>query len=123
MRRASWVLFLSMLPMVTFLGHWPADFEIPGTRYYVGMPFTGSHGHTHEANDKDDHSSHCHGDSASCSDVPAAAGVTFGLMNEAIALVASAAALFAVAKAARTALRENVLSPEPQPPRVSLSLS
>ena len=117
------VLLLAMLPMLTFMGHWPASFDIPGTSYYVGMPFTGAQGHSHEGGEGHDHSSHCHGDSASCSDVPAQAGVSFGLMTEAIALVVAAAVLFAVAKTARTILREYVLSPEPQPPRRAPSFS
>jgi hypothetical protein len=111
------------LPALSFMGHWPEDFGIPGTAYYVGLPFTGSHGHTHEAgaNAADTHARHCHGDSASCSDVPATAGVSFGLANEALALTLAAGALLAVASANRAALRENVLAPDRRPPRPFLS--
>jgi hypothetical protein len=106
--------------MITFVGHWPTTLDIPGTTYYVGKPFTGSHGHTHEADDRHDHSSHCHGDSASCSNVPSTAGVTFGLMSEVVALALAAGALVAVAVFARATLRENVFAPEPRPPRLAL---
>ena len=105
--------------MVTFMGHWPDSFEVPGTGYYVGLPVTG--GHAHEASDGEGHTSHCHGDSASCSNsTPSTAGVTFGLMSEAIALALASGALVAVATFARAALRENVLSPETRPPRLVL---
>lgn len=120
MRRASWLLLLALLPMVTFMGHWPGSFDIPGTSYYVGKPYTASHGHTHAASDADDHSSHCHGDSASCSNVPAAAGVTFGLLGEAIALALAAGVLVMVAARSRGRLRENLVAPQPRPPRFAL---
>lgn len=82
-RRASWLLVLALLPTLTFFGHWPAEISIPGTGYYLALPGAAP---APAGDDGHDHSSHCHADASSCSDVPATAGVTFAILNECVAL-------------------------------------
>ncbi|HML97851.1 MAG TPA: hypothetical protein PKD75_05175 [Tepidiformaceae bacterium] len=82
-RRASWLLVLALLPTLTFFGHWPAELSIPGTGYYLALPGAAP---APAGDDGHDHSSHCHADASSCSDVPATAGVTFAILNECVAL-------------------------------------
>jgi hypothetical protein len=105
------------LPALTFLGHWPEQISIPGTNYYLAIPGTADV----ESTGAHDHSQHCHADAASCSDVPATAGVSFAIMNETLGLI-GAGGIFVL-----LALRWWVPgegfnpSPEVKPPRSSVS--
>lgn len=120
MRRLSWVLMAALLPMLTFMGHWPAELHIPGTGIYLGIAAGGAHNHEHDGGGEG-HSQHCHGDSAGCSEAPATAGVSFGLMNDAVALAMAGGLLLLVATHVRTGLSQNVLAPDLRPPRRALS--
>jgi hypothetical protein len=116
-RRALW-LFIALLPMLTFVGHWPTHVDLPGTNLYLTIPFAGpvdgaAAGH--------DHSQHCHDDAAGCSKTPATAGVGFALMNESLALLGAAALMLAVAAVTRRAPNSCEYAPDPGPPRLALS--
>lgn len=116
-RRASWILILALLPTLTFLGHWPGQISIPGTDYYLAIPGSASAPSGDTSTSAHDHTRHCHADAASCSDVPAAAGVSFALMNETLALIV-AGGLF-VLLALRWWVPGEGFSPSPElePPR------
>ncbi len=118
-RRIAVLLLLSLVPMLTFMGHWPSSVPIPGTDQYLSIPLAG---HTDEHtghNDGHDHSQHCHGDAASCSDAPVFAGVSFALMSEPLAVQAAAGLLWATALLAWRPRQSNSLLPELQPPRLA----
>ncbi len=108
-----------MLPMLTFMGHWPAELHVPGTELYLGIA-GGAHSHSH-ADGSESHSQHCHGDSAGCSEAPATAGVSFGLMNDAVALAMAGGLLLLVAARGWSARSQNALAPDLRPPRAILS--
>ncbi len=114
-RRAALWLLLALLPMLTFAGHWPSHIDIPGTNLYVTLPFA-SQAHDH-AGAGDDHGRHCHANAANCSDVPAAAGVSFALMNETIATLGVGALMVAIALASWQAPPALAISPELRPPK------
>lgn len=116
-RRISILLLLALFPMLTFMGHWPAAVHIPGTDQYLSIPLAGNDEPADEHDDGHSHSQHCHGNSGSCSDVPALAGVSFALMSEALALSVTAALVWAVAFHCWQPRRPNSLLPELQPPR------
>lgn len=117
-RKVSILLALSLVPMLTFMGHWPAAVPIPGTDQYLSVPFAGHASEEEEG--AHDHSQHCHGDSASCSDVPALAGTSFALMEEVLAVFTAGGLLWAAALQWWMPLRPNSLLPELQPPRMAL---
>jgi hypothetical protein len=120
MNRLSWTLLASLMPMLTFMGHWPSEIPLPGTNSYISLGPEAAHTHSH-SEDEASHSHHCHGDSAGCSEAPVTAGVTFGMMNEAVAL-AIAAGLFFAAWAGVAAVRsQRSLAPEPRPPRAVIA--
>lgn len=121
-RRASWVLLAALLPMLTFMGHWPASLPIPGTDLYVSVPFAGAEqAHSHEAEaDEASHEQHCHAGAASCSDIPAAAGVSFGLMNQPVAFVIGGLLLLMGVRWWQPRA-STTISPVLQPPRQGLS--
>jgi hypothetical protein len=116
-RAASWVLILALLPTLTFFGHWPQQVSIPGTNYYLAIPGSPAAASEGEASDGHDHSRHCHADAASCSDVPAASGVSFAVMNETLAFF-GAGGLFVLLALRWWVPGEGFTpSPEIQPPR------
>jgi hypothetical protein len=112
-RLLSWLLLASLMPLLTFMGHWPASIPIPGTDAYLTVPLAG------KANQGDhhDHSQHCHGGSASCTDAPAAAGISVALENEPLAVTFAAAVLVVALAAAWRPSFVRTLSPEHRPPR------
>lgn len=113
-RRASWILAFALLPTLTFFGHWPAELPIPGTSYYLALPGAAP------ASPEDaghDHSSHCHADAASCSDVPATAGVTFAILNDVVALLGVSGLLVLLALRWWKPGQGFTPSPELEPPR------
>jgi len=110
-RRFSWVLFLALLPSLSFFGHWPEQFAIPGTAYAIAIPGAAGGAEAH------DHASHCHAEAASCSDAPAAAGVSFALMNESLTLLVAGGVLVLLALRWWVPGEDHPLSPEPAPPR------
>ena len=116
-RRISILLALSLFPMLTFMGHWPAAVPIPGTDEYLSVPFAGQA--RQEEEETHDHGQHCHGDSASCSDVPALAGTGFALMQEVLAVFTAGGLLWAAALQWWKPLRPNSVLPELQPPRMA----
>jgi len=117
-RRLSWALVIALVPMVTFMGHWPTSVPLPGTNLYIVLPFaapstgTGSGDHQHEQ--------HCHGNAAGCSDTPTAAGVSVGLVNQELALPVAAGAFIALAFALWLPASWRTDQPELQPPRFLL---
>ena len=121
-RHGSWALLAALLPMLTFMGHWPASLPIPGTDQYVSVPFAGAEQpHSHEAGaDEASHEQHCHAGAASCSDIPAAAGVSFGLMNQPVAFVIGGLLLLMGVRWWQPRA-STTISPVLQPPRQGLS--
>jgi hypothetical protein len=127
-RRVSWALLAALLPMLTFMGHWPASLPIPGTDLYVSVPFAGAEqAHSHEAGagagagaDEASHEQHCHAGAAGCSDIPAAAGVSFGLMNQPVAFVIGGLLLLMGVRWWQPRA-STTISPVLQPPRQGLS--
>lgn len=101
---APWLLLVGYLPSLTFLGHVPLDFNIPGTSLYIGMPESsaallhtdvpaatgGDTGYDHV------HEEHCHTNMGSCSDAPLTASASFGLMGWVISLLGAGAAAIAI---------------------------
>lgn len=120
-RRILIALAIALVPMLTFMGHWPEDVRIPGTQQYLTVPLAGRS--TAESEGAHDHTKHCHGDSASCSDVPALAGAGFAVMNETLAVAITAALLWVVALRYWRPRASNSLLPELQPPRFSLEIA
>lgn len=118
-RRISILLLLSLVPMLTFMGHWPGSVPIPGTDQYLSIPLAGHQTHDDSHEDSHAHEQHCHGNSSSCSDVPAMAGVSFALMNEMLALTVSAGLLWAIALQWWRPRGSNSLLPELLPPRLA----
>ncbi len=113
-RRASLILALALLPTLTFFGHWPAELPIPGTSYYLALPGAAP---ASPEDDGHDHSSHCHADAASCSDVPATAGVTFAVLNDVVALLGVSGLLLLLALRWWKPGEGFTPSPELEPPR------
>lgn len=58
-------LLAALAPMLLFIGHWEIVVPLPGADAYLVLGVNDDH-HT----DPGDHSQHCHGNAASCSDVP-----------------------------------------------------
>ena len=117
-RRASWALLLALLPILTFMGHWPAAVHIPGTESYLSIPLAGAEGHDDES-DHHNHSEHCQAGSAGCSDTPAAAGVTIAVGNTALAIaLADGLLLLALALSWRPAEMRSLV-PDTRPPKMS----
>lgn len=75
----GWLLAVAYLPALTFFGHYPLWFDIPGTSLYVGLPASSSP-HVH------DHKSHCHADASSCSDTPVPTSGNVALLAESLIL-------------------------------------
>jgi hypothetical protein len=116
-RRASWILVLALLPTLTFFGHWPGQIPIPGTGYHLAIPGSSTAAPAGAANEGHDHASHCHADAATCSDVPATAGVSFAILNETLALF-GAGGLFVLLALRWWVPGEGFTpSPELEPPR------
>lgn len=102
--------------MLTFMGHWPTSVAIPGTDLYVAVPFAGAEPGHGEATHHD-HAKHCHGDAASCTDAPAAAGVSIALVTGLVTLpVAGGLLSFALLVAALPLVAWSV-APDRRPPR------
>lgn len=120
-RRMAFWLLLSLLPMLTFVGHWPTHLDIPGTNLYLTVPFAGplegepGNGHSHD--------DHCHEDASGCSKTPTTAGAGFALMNETIAALGGAALLIAIAARTRRLRPDRGVLPELPPPRWSPAAS
>ncbi len=117
---ALWLL-IALLPMVSFVGHWPTHIDIPGTDLYVTIPFAGPVDGA-EAGEHS-HGGHCHEDAAGCSKTPSPAGVGFALMNESIMALGAAALLIAVAARTRGFRPDRDVLPETPPPRWSFASS
>lgn len=117
-RRTSWLLALSLLPMLTFLGHWTVDLPIPGTDFHVALPLVAHHPHTdHEAHGG--HDQHCHGDSASCSNTPAGP-VSVAMLGEYAALLAGDGWLEWLDGRHWEPSSSQTIAPERTPPRPAL---
>ncbi|MCC7366491.1 MAG: hypothetical protein IT303_19190 [Dehalococcoidia bacterium] len=120
-------LFLAILPMLTFAGHWPAiRIDIPGTNLYVGVPEapvadeTEPHSHgpgTHDGDSGHAHEQHCHTGVARCSDVPFTGFSAFALMDESAAYLGAAALLTLLAVLAWSPTQDRSVIPSLQPPR------
>lgn len=104
--------------MLTFMGHWPTSVAIPGTDLYLAVPFAGAEPGHGEATHHD-HTKHCHGDVASCTDAPAAAGVTMALVAGMVTLPVAAGLLALALTLAAVPLAARSVVPELRPPRPS----
>jgi hypothetical protein len=107
------LLALSLLPMLTFAGHWEPRIDIPFTNYYWGLPeFAHSHsGASH------DHSDHCHGESATCATKPVTSGIGFALLRDSLLLLGAAAIATRVAVTCWKPAHWASVRPELQPPQ------
>jgi hypothetical protein len=109
------LLVASLVPMLSFMGHWPESVPIPGTDQYLSVPFAGVH--THEEEDAHAHSQHCHGNSASCSDVPALVGAGFALIRDVLSFGTAGGLLLLLALQWWLPRGGAFVSPELQPPK------
>ena len=118
-RRMAWLLFAAYLPMLTFLGHWELNFDIPGTSYYVGLPDPGDgegkhlHAHLHEQ--------HCHTDAGSCSDLPLVSTASVALLARTFEQASNDGQALPVPSEERLLHGLNAISPELPPPRALLT--
>lgn len=113
-------LLFALLPMLTFMGHWPTSVAVPGTNFYVTIPFAGAHT---EGGDEHNHNQHCHGDSAGCSDVRAAAGVGVALLHDAVVHATGGGVLLLLALRWWIPAAGLSLIPDLRPPRRTLSMA
>ena len=121
---APCVLLVAFIPMLTFMGHWPATVSIPGTSYEVAVPLAGaSHSDGHADEESSGHVNHCHGGVASCGDAPAGAGVSLSLYQDPVAVATVSLALIAVWLAAWQPRRSIAIAPELLPPKLTLQPS
>jgi hypothetical protein len=105
--------------MLTFMGHWPASLPLPGTNLYVSVPLAGVEHHAdHDGGSEAELAQHCHGASVSCSDVPAAAGVSLAMLASDPAFLIASALLIALVYAAWRPGLARAVSPGRRPPRV-----
>lgn len=112
------LLAVSLLPMLTFAGHWEPRIDIPFTNYYWGLPVLGhesSHSHAH------DHSDHCHGESASCANKPVTSGASFALLREVVLLLGTAAIAIGLDGRWWRPRPPALVLPELQPPRYAIA--
>jgi len=121
-RKIALGLFLSMLPTLTYFGHWPEVYlDIPGTGLVLGLPGSGAHAHTPTGAEEDGaegaHRDHCHAESASCSDVPFTGVSAFAMVNRAIAVLGATGMLTLLAVRWWKPVYSHPLVPELQPPR------
>lgn len=115
------LLVVSLLPMLTFFGHWEPRIDIPFTNYYWGLPdfaHEGNAGAAHEHDHDHDHDGHCHGDSASCASKPVTSGIGFALLRDSLLLLGAAAIATRVAATWWKPAHWTSVRPELQPPRL-----
>lgn len=121
---APWLLLVGYLPSLTFLGHIPLDFNIPGTSWYIGMPEIAGAAVHHDFKTVQVgeafiqvHEEHCHTNLGSCSDAPWTGSASFALMGWVIAFLGAAGALFALSDRwwrPHFAIRSRPLVPPPR---------
>lgn len=126
-RLVAWVLAISFLPMLTFVGHWPAiDIPLPGMDAYVRVPLSGAgHGdagtHSHtggsHSHDGDGHAQHCHAGAAGCSDTPVPGLSTVAMLREVVGSLGATDAWLSTELASDAMLRPISLIPLDPPPR------
>lgn len=123
MGRASWAMACAILPSLLFLGHWSLRFDLPGTsaRLVVlpGEEHSADHDSPHGQSSNDAHERHCHGDAASCSDVPFAGGSAFALLKEFAVRLPGAAESVGVAALVIALSALHCPAPERRPPRAT----
>lgn len=106
------------MPTLTFMGHWPATVAVPGTDLYVSIPLAGAAGDTHGAGN---HESHCHGDSATCTDAPMAAGAGLAMLSDTVVLASLGGLFLALTGRLWRPYLAITLAPEIKPPEHHLS--
>ena len=128
---AAWALLLSLLPMLTFFGHWPAAaVTLPGTGVEFRLPFSGPPlapgGHTHgdgHPHAQGDHEAHCHTAMATCAETQIGGQAPVTVLLETVALLLGAGAWVALAVCAGCALRSTDLERLDPPPRTPLLIA
>ena len=128
--RLGLLLLVAILPTLTYFGHWPVvTLDIPGTDLYLQLPGSegniggDDHGFGASAGsqrDAHEHAQHCHGDTATCTDMPFTGASAFALMEESLAALGIAALLTLVALQARRPGALASVAPELQPPKLLL---
>lgn len=111
-QRNARLLLLALAPMLLFAGHWPSRLDIPGTDYYLSVPFAAP-----GPGEEHDHGRHCHADAGSCSDVPASSGAGFAMMHEAVAAGPIGGLLLAIGLWWWRPTARLTVHPELRPPR------
>jgi len=131
-RLAAWLLAISFLPMLTFVGHWPAiEIPLPGTDAFLRVPLTGTghadagtHAHTgsahsHDGESGDGHAQHCHAGSAGCSDTPVPGLSTVAMLRDVVGSLGATDAWLSTDLASDAMLRPISLIPLDPPPRLA----
>lgn len=122
------LMLLALLPMLTFMGHWPRiTVDLPGDSEFVLSPGSqhgsGSIAHTHTGggadSDEGHHGEHCHSGVATCTDIPFTGGVTVLNLQETVLGLGLSSAAFRAAAWAGTILTPAAIDPDLRPPRSS----
>jgi hypothetical protein len=124
------ILIVALLPMLTYLGHWPAiEFPIPGTGAYWQLPFSegwgtghGEDGHSrsHRSTGSDDgnHAQHCHTDMGSCLHATIGAIAAAAILLASLAFIGQASRFVAWEMRAATPVKDWLSAPLTPPPQV-----
>jgi hypothetical protein len=122
------VLLLALLPMLTYMGHWPSlEFPIPGTGAYWQLPFSdgwgaghddsAGHSHSHDT-EEGDHAQHCHTNMGSCLVATVGAIAAAAILMAVVAFIGRASRLVGWETAAQTPPLDWLAAPLTPPPRL-----
>ncbi|PFG73506.1 hypothetical protein [Tepidiforma thermophila] len=126
------VLLVSLLPMLSFFGHWPAlAVPIPGTGIELQLPFSGpvpGDGGTHDhadghAHAPGDHEAHCHAEMATCAETQVGGQAPVTVLLETVLQLLGAGAWVAFAACAALAPRPADPAGIDPPPRTPLLIA
>ncbi len=95
-QRLAWLLLAALLPMLTFMGHWPATLPLPGTNFYLTVPLAGAAPNAQSAGSHS-HGDHCHGESSECGDSGSSSSAGPAFLSERPIGLSLSAALIALA--------------------------
>jgi hypothetical protein len=113
-RRAALLLFAALLPMLTYVGHWPAfAIAIPGTAYELSLPFVAAE------TAAGDHHQHCHADAADCSSGPGSVALAISVLAAGLAFRIPEGPLRLIGGASSRLRVQFLPAPEPGPPRAA----
>ena len=131
-KSAGWVLLASLLPMLSFFGHWPAlAVPIPGAGIELRLPFSGpppGQGGTHShadgaAHAPGDHEAHCHTAMATCAETQVGGQAPVTVLLETVLLLLGAGGWVATAACAACSPRAADPAGIDPPPRTPLLIA